>query len=371
LLGAIAGLLVVVVGTAADYAIRAHRSPPPIVLLAPVTRGAITGLIETVGTLAPVDVSVVSQPNAGRIVAVAVSAGDSVRSGQTLARIDSLALQAQLARAESRVVAAEAAAFEAELALARATAARAPDQSPPRPSEDREITDADAAGAVAEARVAKADSELSAREAEYRLAQRQLGERLVRAPISGIILSREVEPGQVVAPGAPLFRIGSDLGHLRVSADVAEAELAHVRSGQRASFTVPAFPGRTFEAQVVAVGALQGPVGAKRFPVTLAVDNASKSLSPGMTATVAIDTAADASVFRVPLAALDFAPGSVARTQDEPAVWLSERSGGPLTRTRVAVGVTDGRYAEVRSSALHEGFAVAVGYARLDKSAGQ
>jgi len=351
LIGLAAALVVVALGTLVDYRLHARLVPPPLVFLAPVTRGPIAARLRLVGTIEPTDSRAVTQPMAGRATEVAVRVGDAVTAGQVVARFDPLAQRAELARAESRLVAAEAEAFRAELLLVR-LAQREPSQ------------EAEDAQAVAHTRVATASAEIDARAAAYRLAQRQLGDRVVRAPMSGVVLSRQVEPGQTVAAGETLLVIGAGDRRLRVVAEAPEEALAQVAPGQRAAFTVPALPGRSFDARVVHIGPLRGPAGARRFPVALDVANEAGALAFGMTAAIELDTGRAGPVYRVPVAALAFAPTAGSATEGEPALWVGDARGNNLLRTPVEVGASDGSFAEVRAPRLTEGAMVAVGFGR-------
>jgi HlyD family secretion protein len=348
----LAGLSVIVVGTAVDHWWHTRPVPAPLVFLAPVTRGPVAAQLRLTGTLEPIESRTVAQPAPGRATEVLVRVGETVVAGQVVARFDPMVQRAELARAESRVVAAEADAFRAELLLLRLQ------QQLPETGED-----ADDALSMAQVRLATASAELDARTAAYRVARRQLGDRVVRAPLAGVVMSRKVEPGDTVGAGAALLVIGSSPRRLRVVGEAPEAALAGVKAGQPATFTVPAFPGRVFEARVSHAGSLTGPVGARRFPVVLDVNNQTGALAFGMTAAVEIDTRQAGPVFRVPLAALSFSPASYSDSGGQ-AIWLGDPRGGALMRTAVEVGATDGVHAEVRGSGLAEGAMVAVGAGR-------
>jgi multidrug efflux pump subunit AcrA (membrane-fusion protein) len=181
--------------------------------------------------------------------------------------------------------------------------------------------------------------------------------------MAGVVLSRLVEPGQTVGAGAPLLVIGAAPGRLNLVAEAPEQALAKVSAGQAARFTVPAFPGRVFEARVARLGPLRGPEGARHFPITLDVANASRALAIGMTASLDIETGRSGPVFRVPVAALSFSP--TADGPDQPAIWVGDPRGGALVRTPVEVGATDGSHAEVRAAGLSEGAMVAVAFGRV------
>jgi HlyD family secretion protein len=354
-IGVLAGAAVAGVGTWLDYGLKARLPPAPAVLVTPLDGQPVIGLVRAPGALAPVDFRVVSQLIAGQIAQVRVAVGDVVKSGQVLARFDSLALRAELARAEARLVAGEAAAFEAEVRLARINEAVSGSSSA------GDETDAADAQEIAKARLATATAEVVAREAAYRLAARQAGQGIVRAPLAGMVITRRVEPGQIVAAGAPLFEVAGETNRLVLTAQVPEAEMARLVPGLPARFTVPAHPGRSFRAEVLSVSALGGPQGARRVPVALTVDNPGEELAAGMTASVEIATTASPGALRAPVAALAFVPRGMTPVPDQHAVWVED--GPALRQVPVEVGVSEGGYVELRSPALRSGARVAVGYA--------
>jgi HlyD family secretion protein len=352
--GALAALVVAGVGTVIEYRLHARRDPGPLVFLAPVTRGPVAARLRITGTLEPVETRTVTQPIAGRATEITVRPGDTVAAGQVVARFDPIAQRAEVARAESRLVAAEADAFGAELLLARLQ----------RGAADEKNEDVADALAVAQARLATAAAEIEARTAAYRVAHRQLGDRVVRASLGGVVMARLVEPGQTVTGGAPVLIIGAAPRRLRLVAEAPETALAQVSIGQPARFGVPAYPGRAFEAQVTQRGWLRGPEGARHFPITLEVANEEGTLAFGMTASVDIDTGRAGPVFRVPVAALSFSPHAQGGHDDDQAIWVGDAHGSALVRTPVEVGASDGSQVEVRAPGLAEGAMVAVAFGR-------
>jgi RND family efflux transporter MFP subunit len=349
-----AGLVVAAAGTAMEYWLHTRAVPPPLVFLAPVTRGPVVATLRLTGVLEPTETRAITLPADGRATEVTVKVGDRVAPGQVLARFDPVAQRAEVARAESRLVAAEADSLRAELVLGRLL-----QRSSGEGSESEEAV------VLAQARVATAAAEIDARIAAYRVAQRQLGDRLVRSPVAGVVVSRRVQPGDTVGAGAALMTIAAEPRHLKLVADAPEPALLHIIPGQAVQFTVPAHPGRAFEGRVASAGALEGPRGARRFPVVIDVSNEAGHLVFGMTATADIDTGAREPVFRVPLAALSFSPTS--RGGDQPALWIGDARGSALVRTPVEVGASDGIFAEVRASGLSEGAMVAVAVGRTQR----
>jgi HlyD family secretion protein len=151
-------------------------------------------------------------------------------------------------------------------------------------------------------------------EAKWKLSidQTNLSKAVIRSPINGVVLKRQVEPGQTVAASLQtpvLFTIAESLAQMEVQVDVDEADVAQVKVGQQASFTVDGYPGRTFSAVVKQVRfgpeTVQGVV---TYKTLLSVDNSDLALRPGMTATATITVQRTANVLLAPNLALRFAP---------------------------------------------------------------
>jgi HlyD family secretion protein len=149
-------------------------------------------------------------------------------------------------------------------------------------------------------------------EAKWKLSidQTNLSKAVIRSPINGVVLKRQVEPGQTVAASLQtpvLFTIAENLAQMEVQVDVDEADVAQVKVGQQASFTVDGYPGRTFSALVKQVR--YGPEtvqGVVTYKTLLSVDNSDLALRPGMTATANITVQRVANVMLVPNTALRF-----------------------------------------------------------------
>jgi RND family efflux transporter MFP subunit len=305
----------------------------------------------------------VTTATSGRLVDVLVAPGATVRAGQTLARLDPLAARAGVARAEARLVAAEAAAFESEVGFSRLErTVEGRGGTMPDLADEDETQDV---MAIAQARLAKALSEVKAREADYRLAVQQGRQIIVRAPASGIILESAADPGQAVSSGGTLFRIAVTSSRPRLVVNVPEAQMKQLQVGSPASFELIAVPGRTYMAQVREIGRLHGPDEGRQVPVVLDLATGADDPEMGMTARVIITLGQQGSSWRVPLAALSFAPPGDAASLDQPAVYLApSESQAAFVRVSVEVGASDGAFAEVRAPELREGAAVIVGLGR-------
>jgi HlyD family secretion protein len=137
---------------------------------------------------------------------------------------------------------------------------------------------------------------------------------VIKSPINGIVLKRSVEPGQTVAAqfqSPTLFTLAEDLTQMELQVDVDEADVGQVKEGQEATFTVDAYPDRTFPARITQVRyGSQTVEGVVTYKTVLKVDNSSLALRPGMTATAVITVNRRDNVVLVPNAALRFAPST-------------------------------------------------------------
>jgi HlyD family secretion protein len=203
----------------------------------------------------------------------------------------------------------------------------------------------------------------------------------ILAPIDGIILTRDVNPGQTVAARyeAPvLFTVADDLRTMRLLCDVDEADVGRVREGQRVEFTVEAYPADVFASRVIQIqDDPKTDSDVVRYPVLCEVDNSGSKLRPGMTATVTIHTGSVRSVLRVPNRALQFVPPVLTdemkdlvrkASRDVPAgrspsfVWTLDRN-GRLTPVLVRTGMAGPELTEIQPGPLKEGQAVVTGTA--------
>ncbi|HEY8370933.1 MAG TPA: efflux RND transporter periplasmic adaptor subunit [Thermodesulfobacteriota bacterium] len=295
---------------------------------APVRRGNLTVTVTATGTLQPTNQVEVGIEVSGTIRSVEVDYNDRVEVGQVLARLDTTKLEAQVQQSEAALAAAQARVLQAQASVEEAKArlsrlARVRELSGGRvPSQD-EMDSARANLARARADEASAKAAVAQARATLDADRTNLEKAVIRSPINGVVLTRAVEPGQTVAATfqAPvLFVLAEDLAKMELHVDVDEADVGQVRAGQEATFTVDAYPDRTFPARITRVNyGSETTDGVVTYPAVLEVDNADLTLRPGMTATATITVDQVENALLVPNAALRFAP---------PAAPTSERSGG-------------------------------------------
>ncbi len=196
---------------------------------------------------------------------------------------------------------------------------------------------------VAEAQLRSAEAQVRQKQAALAQAQVDLDHTFIRAPVNGVVVSRNVDVGQTVAASlqAPvLFTIAQDLTRMQVDTSVDEADIGRIREGMEATFTVDAFPGEAFRGQVVQIRqAPQVVQNVVTYIVVIAVSNPNKTLKPGMTANVRLVVDRRENTLKVPNAGLRFrpqgeGPREVAQrpTQDSgspPALATGPGQGGP------------------------------------------
>jgi ABC-type multidrug transport system fused ATPase/permease subunit len=171
----------------------------------------------------------------------------------------------------------------------------------------------------AEANQASARASVTQARANLQSDETNLGKASIRSPIDGVVLARQVDPGQTVAASfqAPvLFTLAEDLAKMELQVDVDEADVGQVKAGQKAMFSVDAWPGRQYAAVITRVGfGSQVKDGVVSYLTVLEVDNGDLSLRPGMTGTAEITTLTRENALLVPNAALRFTPASDVQPQ--------------------------------------------------------
>jgi HlyD family secretion protein len=242
---------------------------------------------------------------------------------------------------------------------------------------------------VAQAQLHVANALLTANQAQVKQfaaalvsAQLDLDHTNIKAPVDGVVVSRNVDVGQTVAASlaAPtLFLIAQDLTKMQVDTNVSEADVGRVRVNQPATFTVDAYPGRTFTGSVTSIR--KAPINVQNvitYDAVIGVSNADLKLFPGMTANVKILVNQRLNVLKVPNAALRYRPASEPAAPagggkgvrkgaaPEKTVWILDADDKPQ-RVVVATGESDGTYTEVTTGGLKDGDRVIV--AALAKTA--
>ena len=337
--------------------------PKPIAMAARfraagVTQGDVIREVHATGRLEAVTTVQVGSEISGRIATVEVDYNDRVTAGQVLARFDRAALAAQQAQILATLAAARASVEQAKTDRERSAhdKERALKLFTAGVMNQSERDNAVAAARLMEQRVTAAEAQVAAQQAGYTLAKTNLDHTLIRAPIDGVVITRNVDPGQTVASMLQtpvLFTVAADLGKMHVIAAVDEADIGEVALNQRATFTVNAYPNRTFEGVVTEVrNSPQVVQEVVTYGAEVEVDNSDLTLKPGMTASVRIITALSKDVRRVPAPAFQFTPPAE-KPRAEPGVWTL--SGGMLKRVAAKAGVSDGELTGLEQAVIPVG----------------
>ncbi|MBI1722785.1 MAG: efflux RND transporter periplasmic adaptor subunit [Gemmatimonadetes bacterium] len=289
-------------GCAAGAALLAgcqKETPPPLYEAVPVVRRDIVVSAEAAGTIEPILVVDVKSKASGEIMELRAETGDIVRQGDLLVRVDPRDPQNALAQAEADLEVANAA-----LANAEAQKRRADQMFAAQVLSEQEHESANLAYANARAQKVRA-------ERAVQNARDQLDDTNVRAPITGTIIQKSVERGQVIASatrevsgGTVLLRM-ADLSEVQVRTLVDETDIGKVQPGLRATITVDAYPSRPFEGRVLKIepqSVTQQNV--TMFPVLIRIGNEQGLLRPGMNAEVEIHIGQRQNVLAIPNAAL-------------------------------------------------------------------
>jgi HlyD family secretion protein len=313
--GAIAFVVLAIAAAAAYYLWFARETKQaPVYRFAKVERGPITATVAASGTLNPVTSVQVGTQVSGQIKELFVDFNSPVKAGQLIARIDPETFQYRVRQNEADLEAARAAAGRAQVALANARR----DLERTKELVQREFVspaDLDRAQAqfdLALAELNSANAVVAQRTAQLAAAKVDLARTEIRAPVDGVVIKRSVDVGQTVAASlqAPeLFIIARDLRDMQVETSIDEADVGRIRVGQRATFTVDAFPGRTFSGEVRQVRkSAQTVQNVVTYTVLVSAANPDGILMPGMTANVRIVTDTRESVLKVANSALRFRP---------------------------------------------------------------
>ena len=299
-----------------------------------VERGNLTVTVSATGKLAPTNQVQVGSELSGLVETVNVDVNDRVTKGQPLAVLDTSRLDDAIKQSQAALDAnlAQVAQQQATLAEAQAQLARMEEVS--RLSGGRvpakvEMEQARAAVQRAVASVRAAQANVVSSRAALSSNQTQRYKAVIRSPVNGVVLARQVDEGQTVAASfntPTLFVIAEDLSAMELQVAIDEADVGSVEKGQLASFTVDAFPGQTFPATITRVD-LGSNLSAQAsssssststttqnqvvsYAATLSVANPDQQLRPGMTATAEIVTKSKPNVLLVPNAALRFTPSA-------------------------------------------------------------
>ena len=377
----------------------------------PVARHSLDLSVTATGNLRPTNQVQVGSEVSGRIDEVLVDVNDRVSRGQVLARINTDVIDDQIRQAQADLNSAHASVAQAGATLDVDSAQLARLQEVYRLSGGKVPSKTELE--AAQANVKRDRASVATAQAGVARAQAQLSSSLtnrdravIRSPVSGVVLARQVEPGQTVAASfntPTLFVLAEDLSQMQLRVNVDEADVGEVHPGEKASFTVDAYPGRAFPASVERIDlastntastaasgtGTQAAAGQSNsvvnYEARLTVANADGLLRPGMTATATINTGRTPVSLLVPNGALRFNPDEAKKTPQQGGGGLQVRVGlqeeeqkatigvgsrqevyvlkddGTLEKIDVVTGQSNGRLTAVSSPKLKAGMKVVTG----------
>lgn len=414
-----------------------QNSSVPTFLTAQVKRGVIAKYVSATGVVEPVVTVEVSSQLSGRVADVPVNFNDTVTQGQVIARLDPEAYDARVGEAKAALKVAEAEALLQQKTIERAKASlhsaetavrveQAQMDAEKATQEERErdyqrflklsqtasiadqqvtharaLRDAGAASlrvleqqidlkaeavdmatteiAMAQANLANAEAVVEQKQAALNQAEFDRERTEIRAPIDGIVIQRDVNAGQTIAvtfEAKTLFKIAHDLREMQVRGRIDEADVGKLKVGQHATFTVDAYPDRSFDGQVMQIRkSPETTQNVVTYTAVISAPNPGLLLLPGMTATLQIAVSQTASILKVPTQALRFKPngrggeeqqtGAVAAPAPSPprsTIWILGDS-GTIRPVTVSLGENDAQSIAISGGGVREGDRVVVGVA--------
>ena len=372
---------------------RAAQDPEKRFKLANVEKGDVTQTVSANGTLNPVVLISVGTQVSGTVRKLYVDFNDKVKKGQPLLELDDALVSASERQSAANVVNAQA-----TLELAQANEARLKQLFAQEYISKQEYDQAQQAlkSARAQLALAKAQNERDRANVNFTV---------IRSPVDGVVIDRVVDIGQTVAASfqtPTLIKIAQDLSEMRIDTSFAEADIGNIREGQKARFTVDAFPSRSFVGEVQQIRL--NPTNTQNvvtYNVRINVANPDQTLLPGMTAYVNIGVQKREGVLLVPNAALRFKPadpaekkpangqaggmsgmapgmgagmsgmgpggapggpgGGKGKKRDGQSGTVYVLAGGEIKPVSVQLGITDNRNTEVVGGELKEGDRVVTG----------
>lgn len=374
----------------------------------PVVRRSLDVEVTATGNLRPTNQVDVGSEVSGKIDEIYVDVNDRVTRGQVLARINTDVIEDQIKQARASVAAARAAVAQAQATLSLDQAQLARLQEVSRLSGGKvpsksELDIALANVARDRASLASAQANVNSAQAQLSTAETNRNRAIIVSPVSGVVLARQVEPGQTVAASfstPTLFILAEDLSTMQLRVSIDEADVGQVKAGQKASFTVDAYPGRRFPAAVERINlGSNNTVSASQSTTTtqnavviyearLSVANPQGLLRPGMTATASIATESTGEQLLVPNGALRFKPDQqklggggalspqIGLQQEEAKATIGVGSrqqvyvlgdDGKLKAIAVTTGQSDGKLTVVHSAQIKPGMKVVTGVKAAQK----
>jgi len=346
----------------------------------PAKKGELTVIVTATGSVEPTEKVDISSEQSGTVRSVSVDYNSIVKAGDVLAVLDTNKLEADVQSAQAKLNSSKANVLKAQADLGSALNGlerlKSLVQNKVSTQQDLDAAQFKYDAAVATTQINEAD--VLAAEASLKLAEVNLSKARIVSPIDGMVLTRAVDPGATVAASlqAPvLFTLAGDLRRMELQVDVDEADVGQVAVGQKATFSVDAFPNKKFPAEIQKIRYASETISnVVTYMAVLTVQNDELLLRPGMTATADIVVQSIADTVLIPNAALRYSPPSEGRSRGLLSLFRPPRmrnfSAPPQTGAKrnvwvlrngraqsvaVEIGATDGQFTQLVSGSLSDG----------------
>ena len=339
---------------------------PEMFEMAPAKIANIKKTVSASGTINPVSIVTVGAQVSGIVKKIYKDFNDTVKKGDLLLEIDKTILKEEVKAVEARY----------SQAVANFKMAEKNKQRKAELFKSGFISKMELDAADTEYIVARAV--MTSSKADFERSKRNLGFTEIKAPVSGIVISKDVEEGQTIAASfssPTLFKIAEDLTRMKISASVSEVDIGNIKKGQEASFVVDAFPNDKFKGTVEEIRfnptVEQGVV---IYNVIIMVDNSKLKFLPGMTAFVEIDTFKQDEVLSIDNYILGFKPdkslesfvdyqnmelvlrnGKTSPKLEKDEAILYRLQNGKIVAVKIKKGITNGTLTEIKSGDVIDG----------------
>jgi len=391
--------LIIVVIIAGYFLTRGRKDQATTYLTAAISKGNIKATVVATGALNPVEIVDVGSQVSGKISEIRVDFNSQVKAGQVIALLEQEIFRTRVNQNQANLRSTQATLYKSKIALetAKKNQERSQELYNKKLLSDKEIEDAKIQFYNAEADILSNEARLEQAQSLVETSEVDLNFTVIKSPIDGTVINRNVNVGQTVAAGmnAPLlFQIARDLTKMQVECAITEADIGKLKEEQPVTFKVDAFPNETFTGTVEQVRI--NPVITQNvvtYITIISVANPERKLLPGMTATTTIVVGEAVNVLLVPNSALRFSPppeeinamlqrpgetpgqipgaqpgqktaGQIRTrpqgTQQQPRIWALDENGN-LKMIRVQTGVSEANFTEIISGDLKEGDMVITG----------
>jgi HlyD family secretion protein len=357
----------------------------------PARAGELTVTVTATGQLKPTRTVDVGSEVSGLIDEVLVNYNDEVKEGQILARINTEKLEAQIAQDTAQLQSVRAKVEEAKVTVAEnetkySRLLDASRRSKAHLVSQQDIDTAKAAYDRAKVGVTTAEASVTQAEANLKMDQTNIAKAVIKSPVNGIVLARNVEPGQTIAASfsvTTMFQLAENLKKMTLEVNIDEADVGDVKEGQHVMFTVDAYPGRQFPGRITQLRYSASTTNnVVTYLAAISVENGQMLLRPGMTATASITVLSLKNAVLAPNHALRFTPvvtdentggffsrlapnfGATKKESEAPAALNNPRlwvvQNGKPSPIQVTLGATDGKFTEIKSENIAPGAALIV-----------